>query len=69
MEAELFKSAIGNGIWAALFVYLLWYVLKTTGEREKRLIACIDKLADQFGIVDHIKAGVDRLEQKIGTGG
>ncbi len=63
METELIKTALGNGLWAALFVYMLYYVLRTSGEREKRLIDCLNRLAAQF---EDIRKGVDRIERKLG---
>lgn len=69
MESEIIKAALSNGLWAALFVYLLYYVLKTSGEREKRLIDCIDRLSRRFEIVDDIKDGVDRIERRMEKGG
>lgn len=69
MESEIIKAACQNGLWAVLFVYLLYYVLKTSGEREKRLIDCIDRLSRRFEIVDDIKDGVDRIERRMEKGG
>ena len=64
----MIRGALGNGLWAALFVYLLYYVLKTSGEREKRLIDCIDRLSKQFAVVDDIKDGVNRIERRLEGG-
>lgn len=65
MEAEVIKTALGNGLWATLFVVLLFYVLRTSGEREKRLIDCVDRLSKQFEVIDDIKDGVNRIERKL----
>jgi hypothetical protein len=66
VESEIIKAALGNGLWAALFVYMLYYVLKTSGEREKRLIDCLDRLEKRCEIVNVIKDGVDRIERRLG---
>ncbi len=65
METEIIKAATAQGLWAVLFVVLLFYVLKTSGEREKRLIDCVDRLSKQFEVVDDIKDGVNRIEQRL----
>lgn len=65
METEIIKSALSNGLWATLFVVLLFYVLRTSGEREKRLIDCVDRLSKQFEVVDDIKDGVGRIERRL----
>jgi BhlA holin family len=41
---KLMQVAIGQGLGYALFVFLLLYVLKTTGEREKRYQDLLDTL-------------------------
>lgn len=65
MEETIIKTALSNGLWAALFVYLLYYVLRTSGEREKRLIDCLDRLAEKFNVVDNIQDGVTRIERRL----
>lgn len=65
MESEILKFAMTQGLWAVLFVVLLFYVLRTSGEREKRLIDCVDRLSKQFKVVDDIKDGVGRIERKL----
>lgn len=67
MEAEILKMAAGQGFYATLFVALLWYVLKTNGEREKKYQETIDKLAAKFDVVDNIRKDVSEI--KIAVGG
>jgi hydrogenase maturation factor HypE len=38
VEQTLLSEAAKSGLWALLFVALLWYVLKKNEEREKRLM-------------------------------
>lgn len=47
---ELIKACIQQGLGYGLFIFLLLYVLKTTGEREQKYQATIDKLADKFDV-------------------
>lgn len=65
MEQEIIKAALGNGLWAALFVVMLFYVLRTSGEREKKLTEALNKLAEQFGVLEDVKDGVSRIERRL----
>lgn len=62
---ELMQAAIGQGLGYALFVLLLLYVLKTTGEREKRYQNLLDTLAEKFNVVEDIKEDVKEIKNKI----
>ena len=61
----LIDLAISQGLGYALFVALFIYVLKTTGEREKKYQETIDKLADKFGILEDVKKDVEEIKHKI----
>lgn len=61
----LIDLAISQGLGYALFVALFIYVLKTTGEREKKYQETIDKLADKFGILEDVKKDVAEIKHKI----
>lgn len=65
MEQELIKSISGQGSWAILFVFMLIYVLKTTGIREKKYQDLLDKLAEKFNVVEDIKEDVRDIKNKI----
>lgn len=62
---ELMRVAISQGLGYALFVFLLIYVLKTTGEREKRYQDLLDTLAEKFDVVEDIKEDVKEIKNKI----
>lgn len=62
---ELIKSGIEQGLGYALFIFLLLYVLKTTGEREKKYQETIDKLAEQTGINKEIKNDVEEIIKDV----
>ena len=62
---ELMQAAIGQGLGYALFVFLLIYVLKTTGEREQRYQDLLDTLADKFNVVEDIKEDVKEIKIKV----
>ena len=62
---ELLKTSINQGLGYGMFVFLLLYVLKTTGDREKRYQDTIDKLADKFKIIEDVKKDVVEIKEKI----
>ncbi|UZQ49121.1 BhlA/UviB family holin-like peptide [Clostridium kluyveri] len=72
MENEIFKMAINQGIWAALFVVLLFYVLKEqekrdkkSEEREKNYQEIISKLTDKLSILDNVSEDVKEIKDRI----
>lgn len=65
MENELIKMAASQGLYAALFVALLLYVLKTNAEREKQYQSTINKLAERFEIVEDIQKDVSEIKENI----
>lgn len=65
METEIIKAAMAQGLWAVLFVVMLFYVLKTSGEREKKLTDALNKLAERFGVLEDVKEGVARIERRL----
>ncbi len=59
---DLLKWAKEFGVFAALFVGLFIWVLRTSAKREDKLMTALDKLAERFGVVDDIKQTVERIE-------
>lgn len=62
---ELIKAALSQGLGYGLFVCLLLYVLKTTGDRELRYQNLLDTLADQFNVVEDIKEDVKEIKNRM----
>lgn len=62
---ELIRSGIEQGLGYALFIFLLLYVLKTTGDREKKYQETIDKLAEQISINKEIKNDVEEIIKDV----
>ncbi len=48
MEQEIIKMAASQGLFAVLFVALLFYVLHNNQKREERLLTCLDALGKQY---------------------
>ncbi|WP_026883063.1 BhlA/UviB family holin-like peptide [Clostridium akagii] len=72
MENEVFKMAMQQGIWAALFVVLLFYILKKqeerdgkAEERETKYQEIIGKLTDKFSILEDVKKDIEEVKIKI----
>lgn len=60
MEQEILKLATSQGIWAALFVGLLFYILRKQEDRDKRAEqreenyqSIIGDLTNKFDIISH----------------
>lgn len=62
---ELMSVALQQGLGYGLFVSLLLYVLKTTGDREKRYQCLLDNMTNKFNIVEDIKEDVKEIKNKI----
>ncbi|MBL4937523.1 hypothetical protein JK636_17520 [Clostridium sp. YIM B02515] len=65
MENDLIKLASTQGIWAALAVVLIFYILKaqekrdlTQAEREEKYQEIITKLTDEFNVIKDIQKDV-----------
>lgn len=68
MEAgmqSLIEAALQQGIWAALYIYLFFRMLKENKEREDRYQAMIDRLSSNIeeGIED-IQSRLDAMEKR-----
>lgn len=68
MEANiqpLLEFALQQGIWAALYIYLFFRMLKENKEREERYQAMIDRLSSNIeeGIED-IQSRLDVMEKQ-----
>jgi hypothetical protein len=64
MEAEIIKMAASQGLFAVLFVALLFYVLKTNEHREERLMACLERLTEDVG---EIRDDIEDLKGRVGV--
>lgn len=56
---KILELAISQGIWAALYIYLFFRMLKENKEREDRYQATIDRLSD------NIEAGIEKIQSKL----
>jgi hypothetical protein len=62
---KIMDLAVSQGLGYALFVFLFVYVLKTTGEREKKYQDIIEKLTEKFNIVEIVQQDVKEVKDFI----
>lgn len=60
--SELIKVIVSNGIFAILFVYLFFYQLKDSQEREEAYRKTIDELASHLAIIEEVKEEVEEIK-------
>ncbi|MEG1285358.1 MAG: BhlA/UviB family holin-like peptide [Romboutsia sp.] len=72
MESELFKVATSQGVWAALSVVLIFYILKAQekrdlkqDEREKSYQDIIFRLTDKFNLIEDVKNDVQEIKDYV----
>ena len=72
MESELIKLSMSQGLGYTLFVFLFLYVLKTTGDREKKYQTTIEKnqsiiqdLAIKLNVVEDVKKDVADIKEAL----
>jgi predicted PurR-regulated permease PerM len=64
LDSEIIKLATSQGLFAVLFVVLLFYVLKHNEKREERLMACLERLTEDVG---EIRNDIEDLKGKVGV--
>jgi len=69
---KLIESALSQGIWAALSVVLIFYILKQQEkrdlrqeEREGNYHKVISKLTDKLNIVEEVKRDVEEIKLRL----
>ncbi len=65
MWQEIFNLAVNNGLWAVLFLVLLFYVLRDSRLREKKYQDTIEKLGKTMECIEDIKEDVEDIKEKI----
>lgn len=65
MDGEIFKIIASQGVFAMLFCYLLFYVLKENGKREEKYQDIISDLTKKFNLLDNVNKKIDKIEKKI----
>ena len=64
--SKILELGIGQGIWAVLYIYLFFRMLKENKSREDRYQSIIDKNQEIIGEMSgEIRGGINRIESKI----
>lgn len=65
MEQEILKYLITQGVFAVLFVYLLFYVLRENSKREERYHNIIDELSKRLNKIDDVDQNVKDIKELL----
>ena len=65
MEKQLISIVASQGAWAALFLALLRYVLKTNDKRENRYLRTIDDLTNICTIMQDVHKDVCEIKDML----
>ncbi len=71
MESEVLKLASSQGVWAALSIVLIFYILKAQekrdqlqSEREEKYQQLISSLTDRLEIIEEIRKDIIHIKNK-----
>lgn len=62
MEKEIFELIVTQGLFAILFCYLLFYVLKENSKREQNYQEILKELTE---MLPNIKQDIEHIKEKI----
>lgn len=65
MWEKIFNLAISNGIWAVLFLVLLFFQLKDSNRREEKYQRTIEALGASLKVVTEIKEDVEEIKVEL----
>lgn len=65
MEQEIIKVAATQGLWAVLFVVLLFWVLRENAKREDNYQQLLLDLTGKFGILEEVQRDVREVKQTV----
>lgn len=65
MWEKIFNLAISNGIWAVLFLVLLFFQLKDSKKREEKYQKTIETLGVSLKVVTEIKEDVEDIKLEL----
>ena len=69
LEQEIIKLVLSQGVFAVLFVWLLFFVLRENSKREERLLKCLEVLGEKYDMIDkrteHIETVVGEIKDNV----
>lgn len=63
--SEFIKNIISYGVFAMLFVFLLFYQLKDSAKREESYKDTINSLTESLGVLEELKDQVSELVELV----
>ncbi len=68
LTTSIIETVTNTGIWAALFVFLFFYLLKDSKTREEKYRTTIETLTSSLQVVVEIKKSVEELKTDLKEG-
>jgi type II secretory pathway component PulM len=65
VEQEIIKVAATQGLWALLFVALLFWVLRENAKREDNYQQLLQELTGKFGILEEVHRDVGEVKATV----
>ena len=67
--SELVSSVVGNGVFAMLFVFLLFYQLKDSQKREQAYRNTINDLSNHLMVIEKVRDELADLKEMLSQEG
>lgn len=64
MWEGVFETVATSGVFAVLFVSLLWYLLQDSRKREAKYQSIIETLTDRLEVVEDIRKKIEEIGEK-----
>lgn len=68
IEKSIFDQVVTNGVFACLFVWLLFQVMRNNKIREEKYQDTINKLGNALYVLEEIKHDTNELKESIKKG-
>lgn len=65
MIEQIIQLAIGNGLWAVLFVILFLYQIRDGNKREKKYISIIDTLSQNLAVIKKVDTSLGIVHSNV----
>ncbi len=65
-QQEIIKLAASQGLWAVLFVVLLFWVLRENAKREADYRTLLFEMTDKYGILEDVREDVGDVKKDVG---
>jgi len=62
---EILKLIVNYGLTTVLFIFLFFYNLRDSKEREIKYQDVISSLTEKFGVIEEVKKDVEEIKNKL----